>query len=779
MHPIAKPGTFACGQRMPKQRYRRKAACAVFNSHDDVFGHIDSRYVGFHKDRSLSVMCQFPQSLPHAPPPHVCPCARLVAHSGLLACSATFPHVSQHRSPPALSDVTLLESSPLPPHSLELVTVSALRGAFSRLCCFVGACAMASWGDVLGQSDGEDDGAQAGCWDEVLEESEAGEWGEVLEDSPSEAAGHEAGWGDVLAGSPSQGDGSDEPPQELVRQQDIVAVEPGAIGAAAASGEPVVADVVNGVRQRLHGQADDPFGIGRSSMALGALPADAENNGRALFSQIDFAVAQEFVRTERVQTNEAIAEAAGCHAHSEVTDLKSMMGAAVVHIEKAALAKVLDSLTNKVMAAGGRCISLTIRHRYDETPLKARARAALAEREAPQPSDGEAPHATMSLWDTACAKIVQHELCGSALFVLHGKHELLTFELPVGLHSVERTTAEVYLHMAEQVSPALDKLSARFERVQRLAATDGDNAIGKAERALSVALQPRVACLHTTCDAHRTSAIARKIADMTPSETSGMIQLALTLSAAGAMRSFRKILRKVVVDRLLIRQSEPGLLAQERRQSLLDLFCPVQPENGSTLIRRRVVEALANGDWDQAGCVEHVCKGCCRSREDTAGKMASMLCNILARQACPVFPRSRWTRADRTLRWLGMLWSLHRLLPTVYMEWASRLGTRMSAPAGPDQSAEGGLLAIENMQGSAANLSDLGEGAVPNAALADPTALMRRSGGRAGWSSRWAAQRGKLGVERRLFPTIGPASAYPSAIERVLCGGLGSAELLY
>lgn len=228
--------------------------------------------------------------------------------------------------------------------------------------------------------------------------------------------------------------------------------------------------------------------------------------------------------------------------------------------------------------------------------------------------------------------------------------------------------------MAESVCPDFGRLAGGFERCQRLVTTDGDAAVGKAERALESS-RPRWASMHMCCDVRRVSQIGKKSADVMQSQVTGMIQLALSLGTAGAMSSFRRMLRHVVGERLRVRAGVAGPTADSRRQALLDLFFPEVPGRGSSFMHRRIIAAFANGDWSSADCAEHYSVGCCAGEEDTRQKMTTLLCNTLARSCCPVFPRARWTRADATINWLGLLWSIHELLPAVIVRWACNLGT--------------------------------------------------------------------------------------------------------
>lgn len=640
---------------------------------------------------------KFPGDARCRAPSHV----RIPHHTGV---SASFRGVCRgdlcSTSKVAYCDQSVNIRSPLPfryNFSLSQQESLPLRSLAERLLVRLSFALMSGWDDVLEEAGSQ---PEPGGWSEVAADSDSDSpagWGSIIDAAAAEEDEAQSGWGDVLEASVGSQSGGDTP-------QGVVT--PGGEGAVALVAEarlaevvvvpaaPKITAVVAEVREMLKLRpTDDAFKLGRSLAQLSSLPSTATFRGSPIFEEEAEQIGLALVQTKHIQTLRAVAEATGCSSHDKVGNIKCLMAAGIVQVERHRLVSMMDDLTAKVCKDGGVCVSLTFRHRYDETPLRARIL-----QEALGSSAGAlvAEDSGAALKESGCTKVVQHEWSGAALVFVNGHYELVSFSLPVWLSTVDRTTGEVYQHLCRQVTPTMPKIMDRFRRCQRLVTTDGDGAIARAERAMAQS-ESRSATMHQLCDVHRVSAIGKRSAEIISGDVTGMIQLALSLSSAGAMASFRRILRRALLDRLRIRLGTPGLVADERRGALLDLFFPIIPGRGTSVFRRRLIAGLANGDWDKPDVFEHYCNGCCKSEEDTRHKVCTLLVNVLARHACPTFPRSRWTRADRTLRWLGGLWVVHNLLPTVYSEWACRFLSKTRAARGASQGGPSSLAPIADM----------------------------------------------------------------------------------
>ena len=92
-------------------------------------------------------------------------------------------------------------------------------------------------------------------------------------------------------------------------------------------------------------------------------------------------------------------------------------------------------------------------------------------------------------------------------------------------------------------------------------------------------------------------------------------------------------------------------------------------------VRRSVVEALANDNWERADVLEHwTTKDV--SRSAIVHKFQNVFVLATSSAAPLVYPRHRWTGAEKTMLWVLLLHSCHGLLAKAYSEWCkSRGGT--------------------------------------------------------------------------------------------------------
>lgn len=235
---------------------------------------------------------------------------------------------------------------------------------------------MAGWGDVLEEADEE---VNQGSWSEVLHKAspQGGAWDEVLaEEADLGGEPIEDKWGEVL-GDASESNASSS-------GDDFAALEDCAVVSAQASGLDVYGpatassvDVVTVVRecrtQLVGAKSGGPVAIGRCVAQVRRLPEDAALLGRQVFRQVGKDIGLTLARTDRVQTLEHVREETGCKDKGEVGPLKCLMVSAVVSLEHFRLLGMLDTLTARVAELNGRCLVLTVKHRYDETPLKLRS----------------------------------------------------------------------------------------------------------------------------------------------------------------------------------------------------------------------------------------------------------------------------------------------------------------------------------------------------------------------------------------------------------------------
>ena len=355
---------------------------------------------------------------------------------------------------------------------------------------------------------------------------------------------------------------------------------------------------------------------------------------------------------------------------------------------------MLRQITDSILRAGGKAISLTETMRYDETGMRVR----LVDRERQGKAASDAIQAFVPTHsqmvslpfctDTKRAKILQSLRAVCALFQLPtGSHLLLRFDVPTWLQTMSGGTGRHYERAVRASRLAIpDALRAKFQGSQRLVCTDADAAVEKAERIMEQADDDN--CLRTKCEIHRCYIWHGTVFEQVEAQINKLRHLALALQDGDSMRSFRAVLRDVLGEQLDFR---PGEVARPREVAksikLLDIFAP--SASLGNRVKRAVILSLCNGDWSERARVTHRCQGCCTSREHCLSKMTTLFVAATVGAAPKVWPTDRWTGATPAIEWLGLLESVHGLLAMTFTRWA---GVKRVAELG---SASNHVLALE------------------------------------------------------------------------------------
>ena len=200
-----------------------------------------------------------------------------------------------------------------------------------------------------------------------------------------------------------------------------------------------------------------------------------------------------------------------------------------------------------------------------------------------------------------------------------------------------------------------------FQRRVRVSTSDADSAIAKAERCVEGCHVVRV-----LSHIHHASVVIGRASRFLKDEHSAMVQLTLTLAQPGAMAGFRRALRHVINRGLVIRHGLPSRECKRHTSTSLDLlFKGCAPYSN---VRRSVIEALANGDWQRNDVIEHWTTKVC-TRAEIVRRFVRVFVWSVASAAPLVYPRHRWTGAEQTMLWVLVLQACHGLLARVYGAW--------------------------------------------------------------------------------------------------------------
>lgn len=182
--------------------------------------------------------------------------------------------------------------------------------------------------------------------------------------------------------------------------------------------------------------------------------------------------------------------------------------------------------------------------------------------------------------------------------------------------------------------------------------------------------------LHLPCDIHAAHGMCGKMLDLVSGHCSGMTCGALSLSGHGQFSAFMRCFKEYLSEKLVILHAPASEEANLFRQTALDLFLPLPPSVRSakykqTLRRRLTISHLANGDWRERREVQHVCFGCCTSRDHTLWKFGKYLLAALVPGKVHILSRKNWTDAHRPFSQFGLVEACHGLLRSSFRRWVA------------------------------------------------------------------------------------------------------------
>ena len=145
----------------------------------------------------------------------------------------------------------------------------------------------------------------------------------------------------------------------------------------------------------------------------------------------------------------------------------------------------------------------------------------------------------------------------------------------------------------------------------------------------------------------------------------GIVNLALSLSAANCMRDFRESVRIVLAGRLHYKQGRPRASDTKRNWDILRMC--ISGHSRTQHLRSVFIAQVLNGNWENDR-LEHICWGCCASEEQCLNKVVSIVVASVAPASPRKFPRQKWTEA---INFHLLFLLLHNTLPIVYKVWCS------------------------------------------------------------------------------------------------------------
>jgi len=169
------------------------------------------------------------------------------------------------------------------------------------------------------------------------------------------------------------------------------------------------------------------------------------------------------------------------------------------------------------------------------------------------------------------------------------------------------TTGEC-LQEALQQTTAVGQAAQCFAQKTRLTTWNSYLANDKAERGIAASRGSSWQTLRVRCEAHITSGIHAKAFSFTETDVSAMVHLSLSVNHGSAIARFRRALRSVIQEGLVVRFGCPPPAAQQYRQHILRLFLA---RGRRALVKRVILQSLPNGDWRNHSAVEFYTRQAC------------------------------------------------------------------------------------------------------------------------------------------------------------------------
>ena len=149
--------------------------------------------------------------------------------------------------------------------------------------------------------------------------------------------------------------------------------------------------------------------------------------------------------------------------------------------------------------------------------------------------------------------------------------------------------------------------------------------------------------------------------------TEKTVRTLLCLMSGSNLARLQSSLAKLVPARVeVLYETNLSEDAKSYRQKCLQLWLPFLPAR-----KRAVVCAMAgtilNGDWRAHKKIQHCCSaGCCAGLEDTVTKAQHSLATLLRILRVGTISRSNWASWALPLSSVGLMTSVHGLLPDVF-----------------------------------------------------------------------------------------------------------------
>ena len=389
------------------------------------------------------------------------------------------------------------------------------------------------------------------------------------------------------------------------------------------------------------------------------------------------------------------------------------VAAAVVEGSGAMWCSLLNRIKHLLTQTQGQWkgLLLSVRRRYDETPLSLRVADVGVDAGESQSvcggSDAQSqsmqPATSLMANSKRSAKVMQSEMHVTALLQSQKTQQCLqvTGKVPCWLQVLQTTRAEQISRCQQDIMstiPNLLDLGALFDMRHMFVCTDRFSANLAAERDIQAVYSEALpkglqfGLTHTGCQVHKLSTCEKAMAEILAGQVGGLVSLGMSMRSAGAVKELQEILFRVLSEELVVQVGRPT--GEAHRKAVYDLFLPTH-NDASTQVneqdsksradsvlsrerRRAILDHYLNGDIAQKTII-HM-SPVFRSRDEILEEMKRNLVPALICGACPVLNRGKWLGCETTFRWVGLLLTHHDLLTKIMVRWKGASNTVAAVP---------------------------------------------------------------------------------------------------
>ena len=324
---------------------------------------------------------------------------------------------------------------------------------------------------------------------------------------------------------------------------------------------------------------------------------------------------------------------------------------------------ILHYLTCMQRAGRGRVVAGSWRVSYDETPME--CQISFHKDRAPSRELCKI-YVVETSWSflVAADSSNQTGVDMPAYVILHG-------HCPPAVRACDAGTAEAVACVLKDVHesqgpPAQDEIAELGCPFFRIAETDAAPCNTRAER-LWYNFHP-LPLLWLPCMCHRVHKIAEKVWALAPGLLTSLTRVLLVLRSSSNMCRLLDILRELVKKRCRRLPPEHTLTRQavRFRHNALALWSPPDHKARKASLVRCLASCLFNGDWQQQQTLDHICHGCCKDTQETGEKMMAYLPRLLTSLRGAGLCKANWVEWSAPLGCIGLLTSMHGLLPDLF-----------------------------------------------------------------------------------------------------------------